>query len=140
MGLETTQGLVVTEAFHWDTDESTRGFSKRFADRYNGKVPTSVQAGAYSVVMHYLKGVAATKSVNAPVFVAKMKELAVADAAFGKGTLRADGRLVHDMVLVEVKNPSESKGSWDLYKVVRKIPGEEAFRPMSPECLLVKPT
>jgi len=137
IGLPTAQGLVFTEAFYWDLDDQTRAFSKRFADRYDGKPPTSVQAGAYSVVLDYLKGMQAAKSTNGPVVIAKMKELPVDDVAFGKGKLRADGRMVHDLVMVEVKKPSESKGPWDLYKVLKKIPGAEAFRPMSPECPMV---
>jgi len=138
MGLPVAQGLTFTEAFYWDADDNTRAFSKRFSDRYGGKVPTSVQAGAYSVLTHYLKGVDAAKSSAAPVVIAKMKELPVSDLALGKGTLRADGRMVHDEFLVQVKTPAESKGAWDLYKILRRLPGEEVFRPMSKECPLVK--
>lgn len=138
MGLATAQGLNFTEAFYWDSNDGTRDFSKRFAERYNGKVPTSVQAGAYSVVTHYLKGVQAASSTSGPVVIAKMKEIPVSDIAFGEGKLRVDGRMVHDHVLVEVKSPDKSTGPWDFYKIVRHIPGDEAFRPMSTECPLVK--
>jgi branched-chain amino acid transport system substrate-binding protein len=139
IGLATAQGLTFTEAFYWDLDDRTRGFSKRFADRYEGKPPTSVQAGAYSAVTHYLKGVEAAKSTNGPAAIAKMKELPVDDAAFGQGKLRADGRMVHNHVLVEVKKPSESKGPWDYYKLRATIPADEAFRPMADGgCPLVK--
>ena len=138
IGLATAQGLTLTSPFYWDFDDKTRAFSKRFADRYEGKPPTEVQAGAYSAVTHYLKGVQAAKTTNGPLVVAKMKDLPVEDAAFGRGKLRGDGRMVHDMLLVEVKKPAESKSDWDLYKVVKKIPGDEAFRPMSKECALVK--
>ena len=137
IGLAVAQGLIFTEAFYWDLDEGTRRFSARFAKRNGGKPPTSVQAGAYSAVLHYLKGITAANSTNAVNVVAKMKELPVLDDAFGSGTLREDGRMVHDMVLVEVKKPAESKSAWDLYKVIRRIPGSEAFRPMSKECSLV---
>ncbi len=137
LGLAAAQGLVLTEAFYWDLDDGTRRFSARFAARNKGKPPTSVQAGAYSAVLHYLKGVAAANSINAVDVIAKMKEMPVSDDAFGEGTLRQDGRMVHDMVLVEVKTPTESKGAWDLYKVLRRIPGSEAFRPPSKECALV---
>lgn len=137
MGLAVAQKQVLTEAFYWDTDDNTRAFSKRFAERFNGTVPTSVQAGAYSVVTHYLKAVDAAQSTDAPVVIAKMKELPVSDQAFSNSKLRIDGRLTHDHVLVQVKSPSESKSAWDLYKVLRVIPGEEAFRPPSKECPLV---
>lgn len=138
MGLQTAQGVIFTEAFYWDQDDSARAFAGRFSERYGGKMPTSVQAGAYSAVSHYLKAVHAANSSNGPTVIAKMKELPVSDQAFGSSKLREDGRLVHDLVLVEVKKPSESKGPWDLYKIIRKIPGDEAFRPVSKECPLVK--
>lgn len=138
IGLKTAQGLAFTEAFYWDLDEQTRAFSRRFMERYEGKPPTAVQAGAYSAVMHYLKGVEAANATDGPTVIAKMKEIPVSDAALGSGRLRADGRMVHAMVLVEVKRPEESKGPWDLYKVMRKVPGDEAFRPMSKECALVQ--
>ena len=136
LGLPTAQGLTFTEAFYWDLDEGTRRFSTRFAARFGKKPPTSVQAGAYSATLHYLAGVAVAKSTDGPAVTAKMKELPVIDDAFGRGTLRADGRMVHDMVLVEVKTPKQSTGPWDLYNVLKRIPGDQAFRPMSPECQL----
>lgn len=138
MGLEAAQDLVFTEAFYWDTNDATRGFSQRFMQRFDGKAPSAVQAGAYSVVSHYLKGVAASNSTDGPVVIEKMKSLPVNDAVFGKGTLRQDGRMVHDLFVVQVKKPSESKGPWDLYKVLKTVPGQEAFRPMSKECALVQ--
>lgn len=138
VSLAVAQGLQFTEAFYWDQDEASRRFSARFAQRNNGTPPTSVQAGAYSVMMHYLKGVAAAGTTDAPAVIAKMKELPITDDAFGPGTLRADGRMLHDMVLVQVKTPEESKSKWDLYKVVKRIPGPEAFRPISSECALTR--
>lgn len=138
MGLKSAQGLTFTEAFYWDADEGTRAFSNRFMPRYGGKPPTSVQAGAYSAVMHYLKAVEASNSTHGPTVIEKMKQIPVSDQAFGSGKLRADGRMVHDLVLVEVKKPEESKSQWDAYKVLRKVPGDEAFRPPSKECALVR--
>lgn len=130
LGLQAAQGLVLTEAFYWDQTDATRAFSKRFAEKFNGKMPTSAQAGVYSSVLHYLKAVTAAKSKDSDAVMAKMKELPIDDALFGKGSVRADGRAIHDMYLYEVKKPSESKSEWDLYKVLATIPANEAFRPM----------
>ena len=139
LGLKVAQGLVLTEAFYWDQTDATRDFSKKFAARFNGKMPTSSQAGVYSSVLHYLKAVAAAKSKDPDVVMAKMRELPIDDALFGKGSIRVDGRAIHPMYLYEVKKPSESKGEWDIYKVVATIPTEEAFRPLSEgNCPLVK--
>lgn len=130
LGLQAAQGLVLTEAFYWDQTDATRAFSKRFAEKFNGKMPTSSQAGVYSSVLHYLKAVTAAKSKDSDVVMAKMKELPIDDALFGKGSVRPDGRAIHNMYLYQVKKPSESKGEWDLYKVLATIPADEAFRPM----------
>ena len=98
-----------------------------------------VQAGVYAGVLHYLKAVQALKSdADGKAVVAKMKALPTDDPAFGKGSIRADGRKIHPMYLFEVKKPSESKGPWDYYKLVREIPAAEAFRPLDQgECPLV---
>ncbi|ACL59319.1 ABC transporter substrate-binding protein [Methylobacterium nodulans] len=126
------QGLVLTEPFYWDLNDATRAFSDRFAERFGGRMPTSAQAGVYAGVIHYLKAVEALKSAgDGAQVVAKMKELPTDDPLFGKGTIRPDGRKIHDMYLFEVKKPGESKGEWDLYKTLATIPGAEAFRPMS---------
>lgn len=130
LGLKAAQGLVLTEAFYWDQTDATRAFSKRFAEKFNGKMPTSSQAGVYSSVLHYLKAVTAAKSKDSDAVMAKMKELPIDDALFGKGSVRPDGRAIHNMYLYQVKKPSESKGEWDLYKVLATIPADEAFRPM----------
>lgn len=130
LGLQAAQGLVLTEAFYWDQTDATRAFSKRFAEKFNGKMPTSSQAGVYSSVLHYLKAVTAAKSKDSDAVMAKMKELPIDDALFGKGSIRPDGRAIHNMYLYQVKKPSESKGEWDLYKVLATIPADEAFRPM----------
>jgi branched-chain amino acid transport system substrate-binding protein len=139
LGLEKAQGLVLTEAFYWDLNDKTRAWSKRFAERHKGAMPTMVQAGVYSATLHYLKAVEALKSDDGPKVIAKMKEMPTDDPLFGKGTIRADGRKVHPMYLFEVKKPSESKGAWDYYKLRATIPAEQAFRPLDQgECPLVK--
>jgi len=130
LGLAIAQGLLLTESFYWDLNSQTRAFSKRFAQRHKGAMPTMGQAGVYSGVMHYLKAVEALKSDAAgDKVVAKMKELPTDDPVFGKGRVRQDGRKIHDMYLFEVKKPAESKGPWDYYTLRGTIPAEQAFRP-----------
>ena len=139
LGLEKAQGLLLTEAFYWDLNDQTRAWSKRFAERHKGAMPTMAQAGVYSAVLHYLKAVEALKSDDATKVVAKMKEIPTDDPVFGKGVVRADGRHVHPMYLFEVKKPSESKGPWDYYKVRATIPADQAFRPLDQgDCPMVK--
>lgn len=137
LGLATAKGLTFTTAFYWDMNDATRAWSKRFFDR-TGRMPGMVQAGTYSAVRHYLKAVEAAGSVDGKTVAAKIRELPV-DDFFAKGTVRADGRMMHDMYLVEVKSPAESKGPWDYYKVLRRIPAAEAAQPLSEsKCALVK--
>jgi branched-chain amino acid transport system substrate-binding protein len=140
LGLPTAQGLNLTGAWYWDANDANRAFGKKFAAENGGKFPTMVQAGVYSAVTHYLKAVEALKSAgDGKAVVAKMKEMPTDDALLGKGTVRADGRKIHDMYLFEVKTPEESKYPWDYYKVRATIPAAEAFRPMSEGgCPLVK--
>ena len=139
IGLEKAQGLILTETFYWDLNDQTRAWSKRFAALSGGKEPTMVQAGVYAGVLHYLKAVAALKSDDGAKVVAKMKEMPTDDPLFGKGTIRADGRKIHDAYLFEVKKPSESKGPYDYYKLRATIPASEAFRPLNEGgCPLVK--
>jgi len=131
LGLQTAQGLVLTEAFYWDQNDASRAFAKRFAPQFKNNMPTMVQAGVYAAVLHYLKAVEALKNdEDGKAVVAKMKELPTDDPLFGKGTIRADGRKIHDMYLFEVKKPGESKGAWDYYKLRATIPAAEAFRPL----------
>jgi branched-chain amino acid transport system substrate-binding protein len=131
LGLQTAQGLLLSESFYWDRDAKTRAWSKKFADRNGGKMPTMVHAGVYAGVLHYLKAVKALKSdADGKAVVDEMKKLATDDPLFGKGKIRVDGRKIHSMYLYEVKKPSESKGPWDYYKLVKEIPGDEAFRPL----------
>jgi branched-chain amino acid transport system substrate-binding protein len=129
LGLPTAQGLIFTETFYWDRNDASRAFAKRFAPQYKGNMPTMVQAGVYSAVMHYLKAIEAGKTDDAAKVIAQMKKMPTDDALFGKGRIRADGRKLHDAYLVEVKKPAESKGPWDYYKIRATIPAEKAFRP-----------
>ncbi|HZE59084.1 MAG TPA: ABC transporter substrate-binding protein [Burkholderiales bacterium] len=139
LGLQTAQGLIFTETFYWDRNDASRAFAKRFAPQYKGSMPTMVQAGIYSAVLHYLKAIEAAKTDDGPKVAAKMKEMPTDDPLFGKGRIRADGRKIHDAYLVEVKKPSESKGPWDYYKIRAAIPAEQAFRPEKEGgCPLVK--
>ena len=134
IGLETAQGLTLTEAFYWDLNEGTRAFTKRFQATMKDRVPTMNQAGAYGATMHWMKAIAAMsdkqRAHEGKAIAAKMKELPTDDPLFGKGSIRADGRTIHDMYLFEVKKPAESKGPYDFYKLAATIPGDQAFRPM----------
>ena len=139
LSLEKANGLVLTEAFYWDLNDKTRAWSKRFAEKQHGAMPTMVQAGVYSAVLHYLKAVEALKGDDGTKVIAKMKEMPTDDPLFGKGVVRADGRKIHPMYLFQVKKPAEAKGPWDYYKVRATIPAEQAFRPLDQgECPLVK--
>jgi branched-chain amino acid transport system substrate-binding protein len=139
LGLPAAQGLIFTETFYWDTNDKTRAFAKRFAERDRGIHPTMIHAGVYAAVTHYLKAVEALKGDDGTKVIAKMKELPTDDPLFGKGTIRADGRKIHPAYLFEVKTPAESKGPWDYYKLRATIPAEQAFRPLDQgDCPLVK--
>ncbi len=131
MGLQTAQGLIMTEAWYWDMNDSNRAWTKRWQAERPGKFPSMVQAGVYAGVTHYLKAVEALKSdADGKAVVAKMKEMPTDDRLFGKGEIRQDGRHVHDMFLFEVKKPAESKYVGDYYKLRATIPAAEAFRPL----------
>lgn len=138
LGLDTAQGLVLTNAFYWDRDDETRAWSRRFFERMK-RMPHMGDAGDYSSTMHYLKAVQAAGTDDAQAVMAKMREIPVNDFFAKNGRIREDGRMVHDMYVYEVKKPSESKGEWDYYKLREVIPGSEAFRPLSDSaCPLVK--
>ncbi len=138
LGLKVAQGLVLTEAFYWDLNEGTRAWSRRFAERHKGRMPTMVQAGVYSGMMHYLKTVKATGSKDAATVVAEMRRVPAEDPLFGRSEVRADGRVTHPMYLFEVKKPAESKGPWDYYTLLATIPADQAFRPLAAgQCPLV---
>ena len=138
LGIKATQGLIVTDAFYWDMNDETRAFSKRFYAKV-GSMPTMIQAGLYSATMHYLKAIEATGTDEAPKVMAQMRATPINDFFAKNGKIRIDGRMVHDMYLFEVKKPEESKGEWDLYKLLATVPGDEAFRPLDKGgCPLVK--
>ena len=139
LGLKASKGLIFTTAFYWDQDEGKRAFAKRFAQRSGGDYPSDVQAGVYASVLHYLKATTAAGTRAGQTVVAKMKEIPTDDPLFGKGVVRVDGRQLHDMYVMEVKRPEESRAPWDYLKLVQRIPAEKAFRPANPdECPLVK--
>jgi branched-chain amino acid transport system substrate-binding protein len=120
-------------------NDQTRAFAKRMAAANKGIYPTMVHAGIYSATLHYLKTMAQIKSRDGAKVIEAMKAMPTDDPIFGKGTIRADGRKVHDMYLFEVKKPAESKGPWDYYKLRATIPAAEAFRPLDQgDCPLVK--
>ncbi len=129
---QVAQGLLLTEPFYWDMNEGTRAFSDRFAKSFGGKKPTASQAGVYAGVLHYLKAAEALKGVkDGAAVVARMKAIPTDDPLFGRGSIRADGRTLHNMYLFQVKKPAESKGEWDLYNLLATVPGAEAFRPLN---------
>jgi branched-chain amino acid transport system substrate-binding protein len=130
IGLPAAQGLTVTEAFYWDLNDNTRAFSRRFAQRFNGRMPTANQAGVYSSVLAYLNAVKAAQTIVGEDVIAQMRKQPIEDKLFGTVTVRQDGRAVHDMYTFKVKAPGDSKGRWDDYTVLARIPGDQAFRPL----------
>ncbi len=138
LGLETAQGMLLTNAFYWDRDEETRAWSRRFFDRMK-RMPNMGDAGDYSSTMHYLKSIQAAGTDDATAVMAKMKETPINDFFAKGGVIRPDGRMVHDMYVYEVKSPAESKYPWDYYKLRATIPAKQAFRPLADStCPLVK--
>ncbi|GAB5098642.1 ABC transporter substrate-binding protein [Caballeronia sp. HLA56] len=125
LGLETTQGLVATDSWYWNKDDKTRAWAKRYFDKMK-KMPTSLQAADYSAVTTYLKAVQATGTTDSDKIMAQLKQTKI-DDFYAKGTIRQDGAMIHDMYLMEVKKPSESKEPWDYYKITATIPGDQAF-------------
>ena len=130
LGLKATQDMYLTEGFYWDLNEETRAWSRRFFDKQR-KMPTMVQAGQYSSIYHYLKAVKAAGTDDTGKVMAAMKKAPINDFFAKKGYIRDDGRMVHEMYLMQVKKPSESKYPWDYYHVRQVIPAEEAFQPLS---------
>ncbi|HEX3341907.1 MAG TPA: ABC transporter substrate-binding protein [Pseudolabrys sp.] len=138
LGLDVAKGMTFVDGFYWDADTRTREWSKRFYAR-RGVMPTMAHAGVYSAVRHYLRAVQAAGTDDAKVVAEKMRQLRVDDFFAKGGELRADGRLVHDMYLVQVKPPEESRQPWDYYKVLSIIPGDKAFRPLAEgQCILAR--
>ena len=138
IGLQQMQGTILTTAFYWDRDDASRAFAKRFYDKV-GRMPNMSQAGVYSATMHYLKAVQAAGTDATDPVNAKMRELPVDDFFAHGGHVRPNGRVVHDMYLVRVKTPAESRGPWDLYTVTGSLPGDAAFQPLAEStCALLK--
>ena len=138
LGLAAAKGLKFVTAFYWDRNEETRAWSKRFFAKRNA-MPTMTQAGVYSAVRHYLRAVEAAQTDEGKAVMAKMKELPVDDIFSRNGRVRDDGLMLHDMYLVEVKQPSESKAPWDYYKILATIPADQAFPSLEQsECPLVR--
>lgn len=125
LGLRNTEGLQFTTSWYWDLNDETRKFSARFFEKTK-RMPTEIQAADYSATMNYLKAVEAAKSVDADKVMTTWRGMKMNDF-FGSGQLRADGRYVHDMYLMEVKKPSESTKPWDYYKLIKKLPGDQVF-------------
>ena len=130
LGLRVAQGLVATTAFYWDMDDATRAWTKRFDALSGGKLPTMVQAGVYGAVLHYLKAIDSAGTDEATAVSREMKKIPVNDFFTKNATIRADGRVMRDMYLVQVKAPEESKYRYDYYKILAKIAPEDAFRPL----------
>ena len=125
LGLKNTEGLLLTTSWDWNLNDQTRAFGKKFFEKAK-RMPTDIQAADYSATMNYLKAVQAAGTVDADKVMATWRGMKM-DDFFAKGQIRPDGRYVHDMYLVQVKSPAESKGTWDYYKIVKKLPGEEVF-------------
>ena len=130
LGAAATQGMFLVEPFYWNLDDLSRQWSRRFFDKF-GKMPNFVQAGAYSAVTNYLKAVQVAKTDDATAVMKQLKSTPINDMFARNGKVRADGRMVHDMYLVQVKAPGDVKEKWDYYNVKEIIPGDEAFQPLS---------
>ncbi len=126
LGLEQTRGINLTEAWYWDSDDRSRQWAARFQQKMN-KMPTSMQAASYSAALHYLNAVRSAGTSRAEDVMAQMRKAKIDDMYTRNGYIREDGRMVHDLRLMEIKSPAESKGPWDYYKQVQMIPGEQAF-------------
>ncbi len=135
LGLETGQGLYMTEPFYWDLNDRTRAFTKRFLLKAGDNYPSSLHAGAYSATLHYMKAVAAMgpdkARASGRAAIAAMKAMPTDDDCFGAASIRSDGRFLCANYLFQVKSPAESKGPWDIYKPISVTPGDRAFRPLA---------
>ena len=139
IGLNTAQGLYLTEGWYWDLNPETRAWADKFSKVMNGRKPNSNHASVYSATMHYLKAVQAAGTDDTAAVMKKMRETPINDVFAKNGQLREDGRMVHDMYLFQVKKPSESKGAWDYYHLKGTVKGDEAFQSMAAgRCAAVK--
>jgi branched-chain amino acid transport system substrate-binding protein len=138
IGLDIAQGLVLTDAWYWDLNDTTRAFANRFFERVK-KMPTFQQAASYSATLTYLTAVKAAGTTNSDKVMEEVRKMKINDAFVTEGVIRPDGLLEHDMYIVQVKTPAESKGGWDFYKVLKTMKGEEAFGKLADStCPLVK--
>ena len=138
LGLETAQGLTLTESFYWDRTDASREFANRFKER-TGRMPNMVQAGTYSGVLHYLKAIKEAGTDETEAVAAKMRELPVSDAFAENGRVGPNGRMISDVYLMQVKSPADSKGEWDYYDIRATIPGDQAYLdPAKSGCPLVR--
>jgi branched-chain amino acid transport system substrate-binding protein len=131
IGLPLAKGLLLTTAFYWDQDDRTRAFAQRFAEKMPGRMPTESQAGVYSSVLAYLHAIKRANTIDGAAVVAEMRRAPIDDPLFGRVTIRPDGRAVHPMYVMRVKDPAASRSAWDLYEPVLTIPAAEAFRPLA---------
>ncbi len=138
MGLDKAQGMYLSEAFYWDLDEQSRAWSRKFFERHK-RMPTAAQAGVYSATLNYLKAVQAAGTDEAKAVMAQLRKMTINDAVIRNGKLREDGALVHDMLLLQVKSPAESKAPWDYYKVKAVLKGNDVFPPVNPACPVGRP-
>jgi len=139
IGLNTAQGLYLTEGWYWDLNPETRAWAERYSKQMNGRKPNSDHASVYSATMHYLQAVKAAGTDDTAAVMKKMHEMPINDMFAKGGKIREDGRMVHDMYLFQVKSPAESKGPWDYYKLKGTVKGEDAFLPLSQsKCSAIK--
>ncbi len=137
VGLEAAKGMNFAESFYWDMDDDSRKFAQRFFKEL-GKMPTALQAGQYSAVLNYLRAVEKSGTDHTEVVMKTLRDMPIKDAFARNAKLRSDGKLIHDMYLVSVKSPQESKAPWDYYNIVKTVPGDQAFNPLSEsKCPLV---
>ncbi|HEY4541039.1 MAG TPA: ABC transporter substrate-binding protein [Noviherbaspirillum sp.] len=138
IGLKDAGGMLFAESFYWDRDEESRKFARKFFEKTK-RMPTALQAGQYSATLHYLKAIEKAKSDDVAAVIKALKSMPIQDAFARNGKLRDDGKMVHDMYLVRVKKPQESKAAWDYYTVLETVPGDQAFHALSEsKCALVK--
>ena len=139
LGLATTAGMRFMDGFYWDANDRSRAWSQKFAARMGGAMPTMSQAGVYSATRHYLQAIKDSGTDDGAKVAARMKATPVNDMFAQGGTLRPDGLMMHDLMLVQVKTPAESKGPWDLYTILKTVPGDQAFKTLAASgCPLVQ--
>jgi branched-chain amino acid transport system substrate-binding protein len=138
LGLKNTEGLLTTDSWYWDQNEETRKFAARFFEKFK-RMPSSVQAGNYSAALTYLKAVKSANSDDSDKVLAELKKIKINDMYAKNGFIREDGRMIHDMFLMQVKKPSEATKPWDYYKLLTTVPGTQAFTSMADsKCALIK--